>query len=104
MPVSKLNRSPDDLYGPWSYGDAETIACAGAPDLDKCIWYDFARHYDLVGATFNPDFPEGDPDRYRAAYQAKTIFFLKDCANHPPQGVTGGENFGILAEIPVLVD
>jgi Flp pilus assembly protein TadG len=34
----------------------------------------------------------------------KTIFFAPDCSFHDPQGLTGGKNFGILAEIPVLVD
>ena len=33
----------------------------------------------------------------------KTIFFSPSCEPHEPRGVTGGDNFGILAEIPVLV-
>jgi hypothetical protein len=67
--------------------------CAGEEDPDQCIWDSFVGHYGLVGA-------DGQP----AAYQAKTIFFLKSCEDHPPEGTTGGVNFGILAEIPVLVD
>jgi Flp pilus assembly protein TadG len=34
----------------------------------------------------------------------KTMFFLPDCEPHEPRGVTGGENFGVLARIPVLVE
>ncbi|UCG66294.1 MAG: hypothetical protein JSW12_04500, partial [Deltaproteobacteria bacterium] len=34
----------------------------------------------------------------------KTIFFLPDCTPHEPKGDSGGENFGILAKIPKLVE
>lgn len=37
-------------------------------------------------------------------WQQKTIYFLPDCSYHEPAGTTGGENFGVQAEIPVLVD
>jgi hypothetical protein len=37
-------------------------------------------------------------------YQEKTIYFLPDCNPHVPAGVTGGDNFGIRAQIPVLVE
>ena len=33
----------------------------------------------------------------------KTIFFLPSIEYHEPRGTTGGENFGIMARIPVLV-
>ena len=69
------------------------VTCAAAADPDQCVWDSFAGHYGLVGADGNP-----------AAYQAKTIYLLKSCKDHIPQGITGGENFGILAEIPVLVE
>jgi hypothetical protein len=38
-----------------------------------------------------------------ATYEDKTIYFLPDCTPHEPAGRSGGENFGIPAEIPVLV-
>jgi hypothetical protein len=69
------------------------INCSDAANPDQCVWDSFAAHYDLRDAEGN-----------LAAYQAKTIYFLKSCEDHIPQGVTGGENFGILAKIPVLVD
>jgi hypothetical protein len=34
----------------------------------------------------------------------KTMFFLPSCETHEPRGVTGGENFGVLARVPVLVN
>jgi hypothetical protein len=36
-------------------------------------------------------------------YQKKTIYFLPDCTVQEPTGNSGGENFNILAKIPVLV-
>jgi hypothetical protein len=33
----------------------------------------------------------------------KTIFILPSCEPHEPSGTTGGENYGVLAKIPVLV-
>ena len=38
-----------------------------------------------------------------AIYEDKTIYFKPDCSPHIPSGGTGGHNFGILADIPVLV-
>ena len=32
------------------------------------------------------------------------MYYLPDCTPHEPTGTTGGENFGILAKIPVLVN
>jgi hypothetical protein len=37
-----------------------------------------------------------------APYQKKSIYFVPDCHHQTPRGRTGGENFGILAKIPVL--
>jgi Flp pilus assembly protein TadG len=34
----------------------------------------------------------------------KTMFFLPSCEAHEPAGNTGGQNFGVLARVPVLVD
>ena len=38
-----------------------------------------------------------------ATYEDKTIYFLPDCEYHEPKGRAGGDNFGILSNIPVLV-
>jgi Flp pilus assembly protein TadG len=38
-----------------------------------------------------------------ATYEDKTIYFLPDCTPHETMGTTGGQNFGMLAKIPVLV-
>ncbi len=41
-------------------------------------------------------------DGSSAPYQKKSIYFVPDCHHQTPRGRTGGENFGILAKIPVL--
>jgi Flp pilus assembly protein TadG len=37
-------------------------------------------------------------------FKKKSIYFLPDCTPHELTGVSGGENFGVLAKIPVLVE
>jgi hypothetical protein len=100
LPVTKApipdSQDPQMQLG-WSHEDAE-IDCAAEEEPDKCVWNKFVDNYGLVGAKINPE--TGD---YRAEYHAKSIYFLKSCEPHVPIGVTGGQNFGILAEIPVLV-
>jgi hypothetical protein len=61
-------------------------------------WNDFAGHFNLQTT-------EGliSWEWLKAHNVIKTIFFLPDCTPHEPEGLSGGENFGILAKIPVLV-
>ncbi|MFP3983504.1 MAG: hypothetical protein ACLFV2_07425, partial [Desulfurivibrionaceae bacterium] len=56
-------------------------------------WSSFVDHFSLKNA-----------DGSDAPYQKKSIYFLPDCTPHEPKGTTGGENFGVMAEIPVLVN
>lgn len=56
-------------------------------------WNSFVQHFNLQGVA------DGTP----ATYQKKTIYFLPDCSPHELKGNSGGENFGVLARIPVLV-
>jgi hypothetical protein len=98
----EINSDPENPLDPsyeldWDPADyAEE--CSGAEIPDECIWNKFATHYNLLQA--NPDPLTGSST---AQYHAKSIYFLPDCDPHVPIGITGGENFGILAEIPVLV-
>ena len=68
--------------GAWSNTDAD----------GSVRWNDFV-------SVFNLQNVDGSP----APYASKSIYFLPDCTAHEPRGVSGGENFGILAKIPVLV-
>ena len=51
------------------------------------------NHFDLADVLNNSP----------AFYEDKTIYFLPSCTPNIPAGRTGGENFGLLARIPVLV-
>jgi hypothetical protein len=55
-------------------------------------WKDFVKVLGLKNLDNNP-----------APYEKKSIYFLPDCQTHIPTGRSGGQNFGILAKIPVLV-
>jgi hypothetical protein len=77
------------VYEAWAPPDVPE----GTENPEEYIWNDFADHYNLIDRLGAP-----------AEYQMKTIYLLPTCRDHVPVGVTGGENFGILAEIPVLVD
>ncbi len=71
-------------------------------DLDasqrQSCWVEF-------GPRFNLQTADGTSvGTLSASDLQKTIFFLPSCTPHEPKGRTGGENFGILAKIPVLVD
>jgi Flp pilus assembly protein TadG len=55
-------------------------------------WNDFRAFFDLKNV-----------DNIDAEMAQKSIYFLPDCTEHEPEGTSKGENFGILAKIPVLV-
>jgi len=59
-------------------------------------WASFIRHFNLKNVTVSG---EEKP----APYANNSIYFLPNCSMHELAGQGGGENFGILAKIPVLV-
>ncbi len=62
-------------------------------DNGKVRWASFVRRFNLKNA-----------DDQAAPWQHKAIYFMPNCDYHEPDGTTQGENFGVLAIIPVLVD
>jgi hypothetical protein len=54
-------------------------------------WNSFVQYFDLRKLDGSP-----------APYQKKSVYFLPECHHQKPKGRTGGENFGIMAKIPVL--
>jgi len=58
---------------------------------------------EAVWNSFRDTLPLENVDNIPAHYADKSIYFLPSCDVHEPTGVSGGENFGILAKIPVLV-
>lgn len=83
----RMNLSPDSEDVEWP-GNWENASTDG-----QTRWDDFADHFSL-------QFQNGDP----ADWRKMSIYFLPSCSYHDPKGQTGGENYGILAKIPVLVD
>jgi hypothetical protein len=61
-------------------------------------WSDFADEFELRTAD------DTMVDDLSASDLQKTIFFRPNCSYHEPRGTTGGQNFGVLARIPVLVE
>jgi hypothetical protein len=76
-----------------------TPATSELADRLTC-WKSFVDHFNLENVT-GP--PATDAD-YEEMYQQKNLYFLPSCEVHEPIGNTGGENFGILAKIPKLVE
>lgn len=74
----------------WTCEDSDGFTC----------WKSFVDHFNLANVE---GLPQSDED-YAEMYQKKNIFFLPTCEKVPPAGISGGPNFGVLAEIPVLVD
>lgn len=72
-------------YGAWTSPN---------PDDAATSWASFFSHFHIQNAA--PGCP--------VECKKKTIYFLPDCTPHEPTGNTGGENFGVLAKIPVLVN
>jgi Flp pilus assembly protein TadG len=95
-----LHQKNDDII-PWEMRAPEgsgTLAWSSTNPNAEERWNDFTAHFNLQH-TDGPITWE-----WLANHNIqKTIFFLPDCTPHEPKGVSGGENFGILAEIPVLV-
>lgn len=68
--------------------NTDTIWTCPDTSTDEECWEDFVGAFDL---------PEG------IALQKNSIYFHTNCEVHKPVGETGGDNFGILAAIPKLV-
>ncbi len=70
----------------------EEWSCPSTFTGQQC-WASFVEHFELRDVLNNTP----------AFYEDKTLYFKPSCEPHVPAGRTGGENFGILARIPVLV-
>ncbi len=85
------NNAPTQMAGILDSNPAVGAWSSEDPD-GEARWTSFAEHFSLRDMVGNP-----------ATYQKKTIYFLPDCTPHELKGNSGGENFGVLARIPVLV-
>jgi Flp pilus assembly protein TadG len=74
---------------------------AGYPDWTALNPESLEESWASFVENFNLKAPDGVSP---AELLNKCIFFLPDCTPHAPAGTSGGENFGVLAKIPVLVE
>jgi Flp pilus assembly protein TadG len=89
--VSTMAGIPLSMFNPFT---GSQWTCDPAVVGAQTCWDRFLSSFHLPGAPTPPN---------HATYPARTIYYLPDCTIHAPKGKTGGQNFGILARIPVLV-
>lgn len=65
-------------------------------------WKDFVDNFKLANVDGPPENRDDDA-AYSEMYQHKAIFFLPKCEIGKATGGTGGQNFGVCARRPVLV-
>lgn len=101
IPV-KMN-IPNDPTNNWVCSECPS-GCNTEAEIDgmtdvqrQTCWQEFATTYNLRTADGT------SAGALTASDIQKTIFILPSCDAHEPNGTTGGENYGVLAEIPVLV-
>ncbi len=90
--ITGAGEDPDYKEAPTQMGDSSIPADAGNTNGQE-RWNSFVTYFKLQNVDGSP-----------APYAKKSIYFKPDCTPHIPEGSSGGENFGILAEIPVLVN
>lgn len=105
--VDKDNKIDDDA--PWQMEEPPEDSDGVSPgtwsnsDPDGVTrWDDFVTAMNLRDS--DGDLAKWSSDPKESGWRQKSIYFLPSCSYHEPKGQTGGENFGILAKIPVLVD
>ncbi|MCH4565158.1 pilus assembly protein TadG-related protein [Halomonas sp. EGI 63088] len=98
--VSNAQENKIDEFAPERMGlelDAEGVEWPGDWESTSAVgqerWDSFVDHFWLRSEDDQP-----------AEWRKMSIYFLPSCDYHEPKGQTGGENYGIPAEIPVLVD
>jgi len=90
---NQFKEVPRKMFNPntgslWTCSTSATTKEAG-----QTCWSEFVQAFGLRDVL----------NQSPAFYEDKTIYFIPDCKPHVPAGLTGGQNFGILARVPVLV-
>lgn len=92
----QMEKPPEDSDGispgTWTNSDPDGVT----------RWDDFVTEMNIRDS--DGDLAKWSSDPQESGWRQKSIYFLPSCSYHEPKGQTGGENFGILAKIPVLVD
>ena len=90
--ITPWEDDPPYWYAPWQMVNPRTGTTWSSNNPDGHIrWNSFVQNFNLQNVDGSP-----------VPYQRRGIYFLPDCNTHPPKGRTGGENFGIMAKIPVI--
>jgi hypothetical protein len=84
----RLDDAPTKMYD----AKGETLLWENSSTDGQVRWNSFVTKFQLQDA-------DGAP----AAYGDKNIYFIPECKPMELKGVTGGQNFGVRAKIPVLV-
>jgi hypothetical protein len=91
----------------WITGENDDPSYSDAPqEMDKPhsddTWSSSSSDGQVRWNSFIQYFSLKKVDGSSAPYQKKTVYFLPECHHQIPKGRTGGENFGIMAKIPVI--
>jgi len=90
--ITPWEDDPSYSWAPWQMENPRTGTTWSSSDPDGQVrWNSFVQDFNLQNVDGSP-----------VPYQRRGVYFLPDCNYHQPKGRTGGENFGIMAKIPVL--
>jgi len=91
--ITEEDDDPSYSDAPWTMENPNTGTTWSSANPDGEVrWTSFVLNFNLQRLNGSP-----------VGYREKSIYFLPDCNDQQPKGRTGGENFGIMAKIPVLV-
>ena len=99
------NKVDEDAPYEMENPDPEGEDWASSDPVGKARWDSFVTHFNLRTSDNKLALYEiiSEDDKTSSGYTKKTLYFLPDCTPHELKGNTGGQNFGVLARIPVLV-
>lgn len=105
--VDQSNKIDDDAptqmeLPPQDIDDISPGTWSNADPSGAARWDNFVEAMNLRDSDNSLAYWDSDPQE--SGWRQKSIYFLPSCSVHEPKGQTGGENFGILAQIPVLVN
>jgi Flp pilus assembly protein TadG len=90
-----VGSGPSDIF-PSLQGSVSNYFYGNDENSGRIRWASLVHRFNLRNVG------EGGSAPY-ATFAQKSIYFLPDCTPHEPRGTSQGENFGVLARIPVLV-
>jgi hypothetical protein len=91
--MTPWEEDPTYSWAPWQMENPRTGTTWSSSNPDGQVrWNSFVQDFNLQKLDGSP-----------VPYQRRGVYFLPDCNFHQPRGRTGGDNFGVMAKIPVLV-